>query len=225
MGRSAASSTSAARSIDAGSGFGRLTRARVASGSASASRAATSSENSRWVAPGFSYSATLNALRTSSGTISGSVTGAFHFVTEAEHVDDVDGLVALASEVLATGLAGDGDQGRLVQVRVGDAREEVGGPGPQRRQADTGVARQPAVDVGHERCALFVAHRNERHVGVPQREQQFLEFLAGEAEDVVDALDFETRREEVGGRHLTRPLDVVGDFRAGPTGSRGRRTP
>jgi len=116
-------------------------------------------------------------------------------------------------------------RGALSRFASATPVREVGGPGPQRRQADTGVARQPAVDVGHERCALFVAHRNERHVGVPQREQQFLEFLAGEAEDVVDALDFETRREEVGGRHLTRPLDVVGDFRAGPTGSRGRRTP
>ena len=40
----------------------------------------TSSGSSRWVAPGFSDSATLNALRTTSGMISGLVTRAFHFV-------------------------------------------------------------------------------------------------------------------------------------------------
>ena len=40
----------------------------------------TSSGSSRWVAPGFSDSATLKALRTTSGTISGLVTRAFHFV-------------------------------------------------------------------------------------------------------------------------------------------------
>ncbi len=41
----------------------------------------TSSGSSRWVAPGFSRSATANALRTASGMIAGSWTRAFHFVT------------------------------------------------------------------------------------------------------------------------------------------------
>ena len=40
----------------------------------------TSSGSSRCVAPGFSDSATLNALRTTSGTISALETRAFHFV-------------------------------------------------------------------------------------------------------------------------------------------------
>ena len=40
----------------------------------------TSSGSSRCVAPGFSDSATLNALRTTSGMISGALTRAFHFV-------------------------------------------------------------------------------------------------------------------------------------------------
>ena len=42
--------------------------------------AMTSSGSSRWVAPGFSDSATLKALRTTSGMISGLATRAFHFV-------------------------------------------------------------------------------------------------------------------------------------------------
>ena len=41
----------------------------------------TSSGSSRWVAPGFSFSATANALRTASGMISGSWMRAFHLVT------------------------------------------------------------------------------------------------------------------------------------------------
>ena len=45
---------------------------------ASSGRAITSSGSSRWVAPGFSDSATLKALRTTSGTISGLETRAFH---------------------------------------------------------------------------------------------------------------------------------------------------
>ena len=41
----------------------------------------TSAGSSRWVAPGFSRSATANALRTASGMISASWTRAFHLVT------------------------------------------------------------------------------------------------------------------------------------------------
>ena len=51
------------------------------SGEASSGRIITSSGSSRWVEPGFSDSATLNALRTTSGTISGLETRAFHFTT------------------------------------------------------------------------------------------------------------------------------------------------
>ena len=48
------------------------------SGDASSGRTITSSGSSRWVEPGFSDSATANALRTTSGTISGLETRAFH---------------------------------------------------------------------------------------------------------------------------------------------------
>jgi hypothetical protein len=64
-------------SLAAGSGF---TGRRRGSGAASSSIAMTSSGSSRCVAPGFSDSATLNALRTTSGMISGLATRAFHFV-------------------------------------------------------------------------------------------------------------------------------------------------
>ena len=47
---------------------------------ASSGWAMTSSGSSRCVAPGFSDSATRNALRTTSGMISGDATRAFHFV-------------------------------------------------------------------------------------------------------------------------------------------------
>ncbi len=79
-GRSAAMITSVARwsSFMPGSG---CTGAWRGSGEASSGRIITSSGNSRWVEPGFSDSATLNALRTTSGTISGLETRAFHFTT------------------------------------------------------------------------------------------------------------------------------------------------
>ena len=62
--RSAALSSSRA----CGSGWTGLRRG---SGAASISAAITSSGSSMWVAPGFSASATLNALRTTSGMIAG----------------------------------------------------------------------------------------------------------------------------------------------------------
>ena len=71
--------TSAALSSSRAEGSGLIGRRR-GSGAASTSAAMTSSGSSRCVAPGFSDSATLNALRTTSGMISGLVTRAFHFV-------------------------------------------------------------------------------------------------------------------------------------------------
>ena len=71
--RSAAFSSSRA----AGSGWTGLRRG---SGSASSSSAMTSSGSSMCVAPGFSVSAVLNALRTTSGMMFASEMRAFHFV-------------------------------------------------------------------------------------------------------------------------------------------------
>ena len=82
----------------------------------------TSSGSSRCVAPGFSDSATLNALRTTSGMISGLATRAFHFVIGPEQLDEVDELVGLLVHPLEVGLAGQGDERRAVQEGVADRR-------------------------------------------------------------------------------------------------------
>ena len=71
--------SSAAFSSSRAAGSGAAWRRR-GSGSPSVSAAITSSGSSMWVAPGFSASATLNALRTTSGMIAGSDRRAFHFV-------------------------------------------------------------------------------------------------------------------------------------------------
>src|SRR3954449_7547488 len=70
---------SAARSSSRAAGSG-CTGLRRGSGPASTSDAITSSGSSMCVAPGFSDSATLNALRTTSGMIAASARRAFHFV-------------------------------------------------------------------------------------------------------------------------------------------------
>ena len=81
-GRFAERMISAASRMPAASGWlrpGRLRRSgRIEEGS---SAAAIVSESSRCVGPGRSASATLNALRTTSGTVSGRSMRAFHLVT------------------------------------------------------------------------------------------------------------------------------------------------
>ena len=92
IGFSAAMMTSVARwsSFMPGSGWTGAWRGR---GEASSGRIITSSGSSRWVEPGFSDSATLKALRTTSGTISGLETRAFHFTTGRMIAEQVDVLV------------------------------------------------------------------------------------------------------------------------------------
>ena len=80
IGRSAPMMISVASCSSRLPGSGR-TGAWPRSGVASSGWPITSSGSSRWVEPGFSDSATLNALRTTSGTISGLETRAFHLVT------------------------------------------------------------------------------------------------------------------------------------------------
>ena len=77
----ARSISSAARRSAGRSGEGRRGRI-VASGTEPSSTvsSATSSGSSRWHAPGFSASATLNALRTASGMIEAISSRVFHFV-------------------------------------------------------------------------------------------------------------------------------------------------
>ena len=70
---------SAALSSSRAAGSGRAWRRR-GSGSASTSAAITSSGSSMWVEPGFSASASLKALRTTSGMIAASERRAFHLV-------------------------------------------------------------------------------------------------------------------------------------------------
>jgi len=62
---------------------------------------------------------------------------------------------------VAAGLPGDGDDGRAIEVRVGDAGDEVRRPGPECRQAHARPAGEPPPDVRHERGALLVTARDE----------------------------------------------------------------
>lgn len=83
----------------------------------------------------------------------------------AKDPEEIDVLVGLLVHTLEVGLAGQGDERRAIEERVGDRCDEVGGPGPEGPEADTGAAREAADRVGHIRAALLVADRNELNRG------------------------------------------------------------
>ena len=130
-------------------------------GRASVSIAATFSGKSMKAPPGLSVCATLKALRTISGTISGSRICAAYLVIGWNSVDQVEDLVAFLVQPRRRALAGDGDDRRAVHVGVGHAGDQVGGTRPQRGQADAGAAGQAPVDIGHEGRALLVVGGDE----------------------------------------------------------------
>ena len=156
-------------------------------------------------APGFSVCATLNALRTISGTICGSricvvylVIGWNRFTRSRIWWLSLCSRVVAPCPAMAT-------IGRAVHVGVGDAGDEVGRARTERRHAHAGAAGQASVHVGHERRALLVVRGDELDRAVEQRIHHVDVLFAGNAEDVLDALVLEALHEQLGGgRKLLR---------------------
>ena len=103
----------------------------------------------------------MNALRTTSGTISGLETRAFHLTIGRRIADQIDVLVGLLVHALDVGLAGEGDERSAIEEGVGDRGDEVGRARAEGPQTDAGSAGQPPVGVGHVGPALLVADRDE----------------------------------------------------------------
>jgi hypothetical protein len=117
-----------------------------------------------------------------------------------EHPDDVDDLVRFLVELVGTGLAGQRDERRAIEVGVGDAGHEVGCAGSEGGHRDRRASGQAPVDVGHECRALLVAGRN---VANPVRAREGVEnverLLAGHREDPFATLCLEAFDEQIGG--------------------------
>ena len=116
-----------------------------------------------------------------------------------EHRDQVDALVRLLVAAVHPDLGRERDQRRGVGGGVGDAEQQVDRPGPEGRRAHAGLAGQPAVDLGHERGALLVAGEHVVDRGLRQRLDQPDVLLAGDAEDVRDALVLQALDDQFGG--------------------------
>jgi hypothetical protein len=81
--------------------------------------------------------------------------------------------MGLSMDLREIRLGCDRHQGSTIQEGVRDSGDEVRGPGTERREADARAARQAAVYIGHESCALFVAGEDESDRAVVEGVHQF----------------------------------------------------
>ena len=197
----------------------RVRRLHLDRGDPTTSASAMFSGKSMNAPPGFSVCATLNALRTTSGTISGSRTLRRVLGDRLKEARQVQDLVTLLVQPRRRALARDADDRRPVHVGVGKTGDQVGRTGPQGRHANARPARQPAVDVGHEGRALLMARRDELDRAVEQRIHDVDVLLARNAEDVFDALVLEASYEELRCFHGSslgcRVVGIVAKIREG----------
>ena len=174
----------------------------VESGVPSAVSSATSSGTSMWQAPGFSDSASLNALRNTSGTTAGDLEPRIPLGQRTHRLDDVHILMRFLVDAVPAALAGDGHQRRPVEVGIGDPGGEIGGARAQRREAHPRAAGEPAPGVRHEGGALLVPRGDELDPRIHQGVDDVEDLLAGHAEDVAHPLVLQTPRNDVAGLHV-----------------------
>ena len=98
---------------------------------------------------------------------------------------------------LEVALAGERDERCAVEVGVRHRGHQVHRARAERAEADAGATGEPPVYVRHVGAALFVADRHELDRGVGQRLVEIERLLAGDPEDVLDALRLETLDEDV----------------------------
>ena len=170
----------------------------------------TSAGSSRWVAPGFSAVATVNARRTASGTMRRSWMRVFHLVIGRNiSTTSMNWWVSLCISASSTWpvRATSGAWSRLASATP---VARLVAPGTEGGQTHAGLAGQAAVGVGHERRALLVTGGDERDLRrLLERLADVERLFAGDTEDVLDALALETAHEQIGGE----------------LGSAGRRAP
>ena len=129
-----------------------------------------------------------------------------------QHPDHVDVLVGLLVDALEPGLARDRNQRRAIELRVGDAGEQVRRSRTERGQADSGIGREASVDVGHERRALLVAREDEADlVALGECGVQSEGLFTGDPKYVLYALVLETPNEKLRDIH-----DLIGCLHRSP---------
>ena len=122
-----------------------------------------------------------------------------------EQVHQVQVLMALLVHPRRRGLASYSNHRCVIHIGIRHTGDEVGSAGAERREADSRLAGEAAVDVCHEGGALLVARCDEAHLAVQQRIHHIDVFLSRDAEDVFHALVFETANEQLSSFHWLVP--------------------
>ena len=111
-----------------------------------------------------------------------------------DDIDDLEfGLAARPDRLLAC----DHHHRHRAQLGIGRRSRKIEGPRPQRRQANAGAPRQPAIGCRHEAGGLLVPGQDQPDLGVPQGFQNVEVFLARNREDTRHALVFECRDQKI----------------------------
>ncbi|MNC31345.1 hypothetical protein D3C75_796630 [compost metagenome] len=117
-------------------------------------------------------------------------------VHHAAYVDDLkSALLGLLDRLLT----GDHHHRHAAQVGVRTGGYQVGCAGAQGRQADAGLAGQPAIGSSHEARGLLVAGQYQLDLRLTQGFQQIEVFLARNAEHILDTFVLQALHNNIGG--------------------------
>ncbi len=120
------------------------------------------------------------------------------FGDRTHHRDDVEDLEAALLRLLDRLLAGDHQHRHPAQLGVSRGGDQVGGAGPQGRQAHAGLAGMAPIGRRHESGALLVPGQDQPDLRPGQAVEEVQILLAGNAEDIIDAFLLQAMDEQVG---------------------------
>ena len=128
-------------------------------------------------------------------------------------IDDLESGLAARHDSL---LSRDHHHRHGTEQRIGRARGEIQRARPQCGQAHPRLAGEPAVGCGHERCALFMPGHDQLDGRLAQALDHVEIFLAGNAEDAVDAFVLQRGDHQVrslGHSHTPELLPAINPWR------------
>ena len=96
-------------------------------------------------------------------------------------------LVRMRGRIVIRQLRANREQRLLVEVRVAQRQHQVCRSRPERREHDTRLSAQLAVDRRRDAGVRLVAHQDEVDPGAPQFVDQHEDFAAWQPEDAIDA--------------------------------------
>ena len=120
------------------------------------------------------------------------------FRDRLHHLDNVENLEPTLFRFLYGLLTGDHHHRHATQLCISRCSGKICRARSKRRNTDTGLAGQAAVDRGHETCALFVASKYQLYFFRSAEAVEEIKVLfAGNTENVFTSFSFETFNKEI----------------------------